>query len=390
MPKVMPITTALAAVLAAVPAVAQVTSNRDSARSPWPVLDRETGLTRGTDTTYIRQVIRGNFTEVSLGRLAEDRADDSAVEDFAERMVSDHNSINEQWGKLARDNDMSVGLEFRDAGKEAVERLEDLDGAEFDQAYMAEMIRHHEEELAGFQRMATSARSSEVRQLASSGMSTTQEHLALAREVGRRVGISTTAGRVGGVAVPTTTPSDSDRARRTTSDRAPRDARDDDRDDRDSRDARSRPSLGAADRTFVEGTLSDHLMHVRLAKRAQREGRTEAIRDFAERMEKDFTRWTERWESFADRRAPNVTTHLKRQHREKLERLDKASERKDFDRAYAAIVSEHLESLVEDFREERKDAKTEAVRRLVDDELPMLRQHLATARRLERQASERR
>ncbi|HET9513937.1 MAG TPA: DUF4142 domain-containing protein, partial [Gemmatimonadales bacterium] len=60
-----------------------------------------------------------------------------------------------------------------------------------------------------------------------------------------------------------------------------------------------------------------------------------------------------------------------------------------FDRAYAAIVAEHLEALVDDFREERQEARAQAVRRLAEDELPMLREHLARARRLEAKESRR-
>ena len=375
MSRVMPITAALAAAMLATAsgALAQVTSDQKSDNSPG---------TSAADSAYIRQAIRSNFTEVALGRLAESRASDSAVEEFAERVISEHNSMNAQWGALARNNGMRVGLDLDPAGQQAIERLEDLDGAEFDQGYMAEVIRQHEQDLAAFQGMGTSARSPEVRQLANSGVATIRQHLDLAQEVGSRVGVSTTAGRARSVTTRVPTPS-GDARRRTT----------DDRDTRDERDARNnrddRPPLRGEDRVFVEGVLSDHLMHIRLAKRAKREARSDEVRQLAERMEKEFTEWAERWENFADRRGANVTSHLERQHREKLERLEKASERKDFDRAYAAIVAEHLEWMVHELREERREERPAAVGRLAEQELPLLRELLARARRLERQASER-
>jgi putative membrane protein len=381
MPSVMPITIALTAMLAAPNAVAQVTSSPEPAASPWPTVGRDSGFGgTGADTAYIRQAIGGNFTEVGLGRLAESRAADSAVKEFAERMISDHNAMNQQWAALAQKNDMKITVDFSAAGKQSAERLEDLSGAAFDQAYMAEVIRHHEQDLAAFQRMAASAGSPEVRQLANDGVPTIREHLALAQQVGSRVGVSTTAGRTGGVTNPVPTPSDEAR-RRTGDDRASRDAGDN-RDDR--------PPLNGVDRTFVEGLLSDHLMHIRLAKRAQREAKSEETRRLAEGIEKDFTKWVERWEKFVDRRDANVTSHLERQHREKLERLDKATERKNFDRAYAAIVAEHLEAVVSDFREEGQEKRSApGVRRLAEGELPVIREYLARARRLEKQADER-
>ena len=138
----------------------------------------------------------------------------------------------------------------------------------------------------------------------------------------------------------------------------------------------------------MQQLLADHLLDVRLAKRAQREARSNDTRQFAERIEKDFSAWAERWEKFADRRDAEVTSHLERQHREKLERLEKASERKDFDRAYAAIMVDHLDAVANDFRQEAREKRSPAVRRLIEQELPVIREHLARAKRLEKQASD--
>ena len=380
MPKVMPVTGMLALALAATTAAsAQVPSNRDSVNIPWPNARNPVTTTTAADTAFIRQAIRGNYTEVALGRLADSRAENDDVKEFGERMVTDHNAMNQKWGELAGDNRMSVRPDFGEAGEQTIERLDDLEDEEFDQAYMTEMIRHHEQDLATFQRVASSARSPEVRQLAASGASTIREHLALARHVGTQVGVSTTAARAGGVtAVPTPIPSDTDRTRRTTAGGVTSD----DRDDRDDRDDGT--SMRREDRAFVEGVLSDHLMHVGLAKRAQRDAKNDETRRLAARIERDLTRWTKRWENFADRRSANVSFRLQQHNREKLDRLEKASERKNFDRVYAEIVADHLEMMVDDFRSERREKQPAAVGRLATEELPLLRELQASARRLER------
>ena len=386
MSRVMPITGAFAAVmLAAAPgARAQVTSSQDSAKSPWPTVGQDPGFGGRSlaDTAYIRQVIRGNLTEVELGKLAESRAVNADVKEFAKRMVSDHNSMNQQWGTLARSNSMRAEVTLGRVKDASVERLEGRSGAEFDQSYMAEMIRRHEQDLAAFEQMEKSARSTEVRELAKSGVSAIREHLVLGQQVGSRVGVATTAGRTGGVPVPLPTPYDTAR-RRTAADSVNREKADSV--SRAKNDYRNRRLLRAEDRTFVEGLLSDHLMEIGLAKRAQREGKRGDTRRLAERIEKEFTNWAKRWENFADRRDANVTLHLERQHKEKLERLEKASDRKNFDHAYASIVSDHLESLVDDFREERLEKRAGAVGRLAKEELPVLRDLLARARRLQDQ-----
>ncbi len=396
MSRVIRITSALAAgILASAPAaLAQVTSSQDSAEARrtarqdsaaagWRTAPR--GRTSDTtairaDSVYIRQAILGNTVEVRLAEVGKSRADDSEVEDFAERMGSEHDSMNDQWGALARNAGVSVALTtLRSAGASTIERLEDLSGAAFDQAYMADMIQRHEQDLATFQRMATSARSEEVRELANSGVSSIGEHLALARQVGSSVGVSTTAGRTGGAAVPTADTSDTNR-RRTAVNRAIRGERDD-RDDRDDRNDRG--ELRAEDRAFLQNVLANHLMHLRLAERAKRETSNEETATLAERIEKDYKEWQERWVDLAKRYDIKAPKNLGRLHGEKVERLERASKR-NLDRTYAAIVVENFESVVPYFQKEGQAVRPAAARRLVDEQLPVIRELLVRARRLQK------
>lgn len=358
MPRVMSVTTALAAaMLAGAPgALAQVTH------------------AQGADTASIREAIHGNLLEVGLGRVAESRAGNDGVEKFAERMVSEHNAMNDQWARLAQDHDMRVTLDFGPAGAQTIDRLEDLDGAEFDQAYMTEMIRHHERDLAALQRMASSARSAKVRQLAASGSATVREHLALARQVGSGVGVSRTAGPVGGTGTPAPVASDDGRYDR------------DQRYDRDERDGRGdrddRGSLRGEDRAFVQNVLQDHLMHVQLAERAQRDASSETTRRLAAQMEEEFERWQLEWEDVAERYDVRPPCRLGRLHQEKVDRLKRVS-RGDLDRTYTAIVADHLGSVVPYFQKEGRAVRSGAVRRLVNEELPVIRQILAGVRGME-------
>ena len=110
---------------------------------------------------------------------------------------------------------------------------------------------------------------------------------------------------------------------------------------------------------------------------------------FAERIDKDFTKWSERWERFADRREAEVNSHLTRHNREKLQRLEKASDRNEFDRAYADVVADHLELMAQDFRDTRQKTQTPEIRRLIDDELPLIRDLLTRARQVDAKESQR-
>jgi predicted outer membrane protein len=225
---------------------------------------------------------------------------------------------------------------------------------------------------------ATSARSAEVRKLSSTGASTVREHLTLAQQVGSQVGVSSTAGRVGGVPAPAPTT--------TTDDRTNAKNGEDHNNADNNANNNEHASLGAADRAFVDNVLRDHLMHIRLAKQAQHQGSDE-VKDLAERIEKDFTKWSERWESFADKRDAEVSSKLQPHNKEKLDRLNKAKDREEFDRAYADLVADHLELMVQDFKAAGERTQTPAVQRLAKDELPVIRDLHSRAQRLDREES---
>jgi putative membrane protein len=358
---------------------AQDSASRDTA--PWyrrgtQTFPSRTGADTNTaalasDTAFIRQAIRGNALEVQLGRLAQGRADASAVEEFARRMVTDHGSMGQQWATVARNNGVSVDTDLSDAEESTVDRLEGFSGNAFDRAYMSYMVQHHEQQLTALQQAATTARSADVRRLATSGVTGVRQHLTLARQVGSSVGVGPVA----------TTPSDTAfRSNTGVGDDRARNERDRDRNDR--------AELPGEDRTFVMSVLSDHLMHIRLAERAQREARNGATRRLAQQMKQDFTRWQERWSALASRRDLEPATHLGRMHQQVVERLERAGGQ-DVDRTYAAIVAEQLGSLVPYLRQEGQAVRSPGVRRLAEEELTVIRDHLQRARQLQGQAGSR-
>jgi putative membrane protein len=361
---------------------AQDTSRtRESVRSPWDLERIQTvpSAAMRADSALIRQATIASLLEVRLGELAPSRASDSAVKTFAREMVEEHGSMQEQWKEVAARNGLRLESSLGAAEESEINRLTRLSGSAFDQAYMTSMIRHHEENASTLQRLGPSAKSDNVRRLAASGVTAIQEHLALARQVGSRVGVSSTiAGR------------QPDKSREVdnfrTGNAGNKPAEDDDRSVSE-RDRDDHAGL-RADRDFVREVVADHGTQIRLAERAQRDARSSETKRFAEQLRTDLTKWQERWQALATRNGLKVSEGLGEMHRQKVVRLEKAS-RSNVDRTYAAIVVDHLESIVPYFQKEGRSARSAAVRRLVEDELPVIREHLAKARRLEAQTKDR-
>jgi putative membrane protein len=147
----------------------------------------------GADSKFIREVNADNMMEVSLGKLAEQKADNAAVKQFGQRMVTDHTKSQNDWTNLATKNGLTIKAGMGPRHRAKINRLQKLSGKAFDQAYMTMAVRNHKDDIDYFQKEGQAAHSAEVRDLASSTLPTLQDHFKQAKEVGVQVGADTTA-----------------------------------------------------------------------------------------------------------------------------------------------------------------------------------------------------
>jgi hypothetical protein len=99
----------------------------------------------------------------------------------------------------------------------------------------------------------------------------------------------------------------------------------------------------------------------------------------------DFPKWRERWTDLASKHG-GVTVHpdMGPLHRERITRLQQASG-SDFDQVYVNIVVENLGSMVPSLENKGRAARSADVRNAVNEELPLVRENLSSAQRLDRQ-----
>lgn len=301
------------------------------------------------DSAFVRQVLTGNVLEVRLGRLAQSKATNAAVKQFGQQMVTDHTRMQKQWAELAAKNSLPTGVSLDPAQEQDARQLEQLSGTGFDRAYMSAMLQDHKRDLDEFQQVGTTADAPEVRQLAATGVTTIQQHLNMAQQVSNQIGVDAN------VAV---------NPRPNPSGKVPR------------RDKDVREDL----KVFVHEVANNHLMEVQLGQLAQRRARNSEVKRLAKRMVSDFNKWQDRWTDLAKKNGMAFEPALGPMHRSKVDRVEKASDA-GFDRIYLATVIENLQSVASDFRNEGRRAHSPQVRNLADDELQVVQQHLAAARR---------
>lgn len=152
-----------------------------------------TGNLNSTDRTFLTKAGQGGLAEVELGKLAEQKASNDAVKNFAKRMVTDHSKNNDELKMHAQhmSQTLPASLDAKDQAEK--DRLSKLSGSEFDKEYMKKMVQDHRQDVSEFQREANSGGEEMLRSFASKSLPTLQEHLRLAEQVNSEVSGSTPA-----------------------------------------------------------------------------------------------------------------------------------------------------------------------------------------------------
>ncbi len=124
-----------------------------------------------SDAQIAHIAVTANQIDVDAGNAALAKSQNPEIKKFAQLMVTDHSSVIKQAGELAgklkltpEDNDTSKALK-KSAGESAA-KLQNLSGAEFDRAYVAQEIAFHKAVVDALDKaLIPNARNAELKKL---------------------------------------------------------------------------------------------------------------------------------------------------------------------------------------------------------------------------------
>jgi putative membrane protein len=138
-----------------------------------------------SDGKFAQAVAASGSAEIQLARIAYVRAQSPEVRAFARQMLIDHRDMAITLDNFALERGYLVTWRIEPDKASTIERLQTLNGAAFDRAYMDEMVAAHEKAVATLQTQAASGR--ETASLASASLPTVRHHLEMARELDARL-----------------------------------------------------------------------------------------------------------------------------------------------------------------------------------------------------------
>jgi putative membrane protein len=166
--------------------------------------DRDVGMLA---RNWVEDRMKGGMTEVKLGELASQKAQNADVKAFGQMMVRDHTKAGDELKQLASKHNITAP-ELDDDHRDKVERLSKLQGAEFDREYMNTMVDDHEKTVSALEdrldkegdndnprytpKKNDNAFETELNQWASQTIPTVRQHLDKAKQLDQKLDRRTT------------------------------------------------------------------------------------------------------------------------------------------------------------------------------------------------------
>jgi putative membrane protein len=124
---------------------------------------RKSKSAKNPDATFVHQASGAGLAEVQAGNMALERAASAEVKAFGQRMVDDHTQANQELTTLAQAKHIPVATKLDQKHQAMADKLAKLQGAEFEQAYMAGQLADHEEAVRLFTTQAKQGKDAELK-----------------------------------------------------------------------------------------------------------------------------------------------------------------------------------------------------------------------------------
>jgi putative membrane protein len=135
------------------------------------------------DRTFATKAAAGGQAEVTLGRLATEKAGSQQVRQFGEQMVTDHSQANQELQAIAKQQDLTLPSRPDSASVATEQRLQSSSGAAFDSAYARDMVQDHQQDVADFQKESSSGQDPALKAFAQKYLPVLQHHLQMAKQI---------------------------------------------------------------------------------------------------------------------------------------------------------------------------------------------------------------
>jgi putative membrane protein len=135
------------------------------------------------DQDFATRAAAAGLAEVELGNMARDKATSQQVKDFAQKMLTDHGTANDELRTVAAQKGMVLATNLGPDHVAVRDRLSALTGAGFDREYMTAMVQDHQKAVSEFENESINGTDPELKAWAAAKLPILREHLTMAQQI---------------------------------------------------------------------------------------------------------------------------------------------------------------------------------------------------------------
>ena len=139
------------------------------------------------DRDFVKMAAENSLTEIKLGQLAQDHSASETIKKYGQRVMADHTKMNKELMPIAKSLNMTLPDKLAKKHQDWFDKLSKLKGADFDRAYVKDMVAEHQDEIKKFEMEAKNSKNTEVKAWAEKWLPNIREHLKLAQAAAKEV-----------------------------------------------------------------------------------------------------------------------------------------------------------------------------------------------------------
>ena len=139
------------------------------------------------DKQFLTNASQGNYDEVQLGKLAEEKGTNPDVKAFGRRMVTDHTKLTEKMKPYADSWGITAPTALSSDAQKEYDDLQGRSGSDFDKKYISDMVSDHSKDLDAFTKEVKDTKDTKFKASVEQGKSVVAAHKNMAYDLKKKL-----------------------------------------------------------------------------------------------------------------------------------------------------------------------------------------------------------
>lgn len=145
--------------------------------------DAKGGKLAHGDRKFIEDAAKGGMMEVQAGQLAQSKATDPAVKDFAGTLVQDHQKANDELKQIAESKGVQLPTKLDWTQGHELKKLKGEKSNKFDREFAQHEVKDHQKDIKKFEKAAKDLKDPDLKAWAEKTLPDLKKHLQMAQQL---------------------------------------------------------------------------------------------------------------------------------------------------------------------------------------------------------------